>query len=44
MKYVTILVPTGTVNLSSIMGTLEILTEANAYWQTQGNGPGSRSV
>jgi transcriptional regulator GlxA family with amidase domain len=40
MKQVTILVPTGNVNLSSVMGTLEILTEANEYWQTRGNRPG----
>jgi transcriptional regulator GlxA family with amidase domain len=40
MKQVTILVPAGIVNLSSVMGTLEILTEANEYWQTLGNQPG----
>jgi transcriptional regulator GlxA family with amidase domain len=40
MKQVTILVPTGNVNLSSVMGTLEILTEANEYWQKLGNRPG----
>jgi transcriptional regulator GlxA family with amidase domain len=39
MKQVTILVPTGNINLSSLMGTFEILTEANKYWQTLGNGP-----
>jgi len=37
MKQVTILVPAGNVNLSSVMGTLEILTEANTYWQKLGN-------
>jgi transcriptional regulator GlxA family with amidase domain len=40
MKQVTILVPTGNVNLSSIMGTFEILTEADKYWQKLGNRPG----
>ena len=39
MKQVTILVPAGNVNVSSIMGTLEILTEADAYWQKLGNRP-----
>lgn len=39
MKQVTILVPAGNVNLSSVMGTLEILTEANEYWQKLGNSP-----
>ncbi len=39
MKQVTILVPTGNINLSSLMGTFEILTEANEYWQKQGNRP-----
>lgn len=39
MKQVTILVPAGNVQLSSIMGTLEILTEANMYWQKLGNSP-----
>jgi transcriptional regulator GlxA family with amidase domain len=40
MKQVTILVPSGNVNLSTIMGTLEILTEADEYWQKSGNSPG----
>ncbi len=40
MKQVTILVPAGAVNISSVMGTLEILNEANTYWQKLGNGPG----
>jgi transcriptional regulator GlxA family with amidase domain len=39
MKQVTILIPTGNVNLSSVMGTLEILIEANEHWQTRGNRP-----
>lgn len=39
MKQVTILVPTGNINVSSLMGTFEILTEANEYWQKLGNGP-----
>jgi transcriptional regulator GlxA family with amidase domain len=39
VKQVTILVPTGKINLSSIMGTLEILTEADTYWQMLGNRP-----
>lgn len=37
MKHVTILIPTGNVNLSSVVGTLEILTGANEYWQKNGN-------
>jgi transcriptional regulator GlxA family with amidase domain len=39
MKQVTILIPAGNVNVSSVMGTLEILTEANEYWQKIGNRP-----
>jgi transcriptional regulator GlxA family with amidase domain len=39
MKQVTILVPIGNINVSSIMGMFEILTEANEYWQKLGNGP-----
>lgn len=39
MKQVTILVPAGDVNASSIIGTFEILTTANRYWQKQGNKP-----
>ena len=35
----TILVPAGSVNPSSIMGTSEILIEADKYWQKQGNKP-----
>ena len=40
MKQVTILVPAGETNLSSVMGTLEILNGANDHWQRLGNGPG----
>jgi transcriptional regulator GlxA family with amidase domain len=39
MKQVTIVVPKGDVNLSSISGSFEILTRANAYWQQAGNKP-----
>jgi len=39
MKQVTIVVPTGNVNLSSISGSYEILTRANAYWERIGNKP-----
>ncbi|CAL1519402.1 helix-turn-helix domain-containing protein [Chitinophaga sp. MM2321] len=39
MKQVTIIVPKGDVNLSSITGTFEILSRANAYWQKMGNQP-----
>lgn len=37
MKQVTIIVPTGNVNLSSISGSFEILNRANAYWQKLGH-------
>jgi transcriptional regulator GlxA family with amidase domain len=37
MKQVIILVPSTYVNLSSVAGTYEILTRANAYWQRIGN-------
>src|SRR5436190_21832872 len=37
MKQVTIVAPQGHVNLSSITGTYEILSRANAYWQKIGN-------
>lgn len=37
MKQVVILVPSTYVNLSSIAGSFEILTRANAYWQRIGN-------
>ncbi|HEY5967506.1 MAG TPA: helix-turn-helix domain-containing protein [Chitinophagaceae bacterium] len=39
MKQVIILVPKGNVILSSITGSLEILTRANEYWQKIGNRP-----
>jgi len=39
MKHVTIVVPKGNVNLSSITGSFEILTRANTYWQKIGNKP-----
>ena len=39
MKQVTILVPVGNVNPSSVMGTLEVLNGANEYWQQLGNRP-----
>ena len=39
MKQVTIIVPEGKTNLSSITGSLEILTTANKYWQKMGNKP-----
>ena len=39
MKQVTILVPKGNINLSSITGSFEILTRANEYWQKMGNSP-----
>lgn len=34
---VTIVVPAGEINLSSITGCFQILTRANAYWQRMGN-------
>lgn len=37
MKHVTIVIPEGNANLSSITGTLEILSRANDYWQRMGN-------
>jgi transcriptional regulator GlxA family with amidase domain len=37
MKHVTIVVPEGKVNLSSITGSFEILTRANEYWRKIGN-------
>lgn len=39
MKQVTILVPKGNINLSSITGSYQILTRANEYWQRTGNRP-----
>ena len=37
MKHVTIVVPVGNTNLSSITGAFEILTYAERYWQKMGN-------
>lgn len=37
MKQVTIIVPQGNLNLSSITGTYEVLTEANKHWQRMGH-------
>jgi transcriptional regulator GlxA family with amidase domain len=37
MKHVTIVVPNGYADLSSITGSFEILTRANEYWQKIGN-------
>ncbi|MES2734421.1 MAG: helix-turn-helix domain-containing protein [Bacteroidota bacterium] len=37
MKQVTIVVPKGNTNLSSITGSFEILTRANEYWQKMGH-------
>ncbi|MEP6748865.1 MAG: helix-turn-helix domain-containing protein, partial [Bacteroidota bacterium] len=39
MKQVTIVVPKGNVNLSSITGSLEILSRADTYWRKMGNRP-----
>ena len=39
MKQVTIVVPKGHANLSSIVGAYQILTRANVYWQKMGNRP-----
>jgi len=39
MKQVTIVVPNGNANLSSISGSFEILSRANAYWKKLGNKP-----
>ena len=37
MRQITIVVPNGYADLSSIMGTLEILSRANEHWQKMGN-------
>ena len=37
MKHLTIVVPNGNNNLSSITGTFEIFSKANAYWTEQGS-------
>jgi transcriptional regulator GlxA family with amidase domain len=39
MKQVTIVIPKGYANLSSISGSFEILTRANEYWKKKGNIP-----
>jgi transcriptional regulator GlxA family with amidase domain len=39
MKHVTIVVPNGYADLSSIAGSFEILSTANAYWSRAGNKP-----
>lgn len=39
MKQVVIIIPNGNANLSSISGSFEILTQANAYWQRIGHPP-----
>jgi transcriptional regulator GlxA family with amidase domain len=39
MKHVTIVVPDGYADMSSIPGSFEILTMANEHWQTMGNRP-----
>ena len=39
MKQVTIIVPEGEVNVSSIAGSFEILNSANAHWRRMGNKP-----
>src|SRR5665213_2346618 len=37
MKHLTIVVPNGNNNLSSITGAFEIFSKANAYWKESGN-------
>jgi transcriptional regulator GlxA family with amidase domain len=37
MKQVTIVVPKGNINISSVTGAFEILTYANEYWRKMGN-------
>jgi len=39
MKHLTILVPEGENNLSSIVGTYKLFTRANAYWEQGGKRP-----
>jgi transcriptional regulator GlxA family with amidase domain len=39
MRHVTIVIPRGNINLSSIAGSFEILNTANEYWQMMGNKP-----
>jgi transcriptional regulator GlxA family with amidase domain len=37
MKHLTIIVPDGENNLSSIVGTYKLFTRANSYWEERGN-------
>lgn len=39
MHRVTIVIPNGNVNLSSITGSFQIMARANEYWQKMGNKP-----
>ena len=39
MKNVTIVIPNGEINLSTITGSLDILTSANAHWRRMGHEP-----
>src|SRR3954470_10241505 len=39
MDRVIIIAPQGETNLSSISGSFEILSKANAYWKRKGNQP-----
>jgi transcriptional regulator GlxA family with amidase domain len=39
MKHLTIIVPEGENNLSSIVGTYKLFSRANAYWKERGNEP-----
>lgn len=40
MKHISILVPNGENNLSSIVGSYKILNRANSFWQENGKGQG----
>lgn len=42
MKHLTIIVPEGENNLSSIVGTYKLFSRANAYWKERGNEAGFR--
>lgn len=42
MKHLTIIVPDGENNLSSIVGAYKIFTRANEYWKKSGSNPGAR--
>jgi transcriptional regulator GlxA family with amidase domain len=39
MKHLTIVVPEGKINLSSIIGSFKIFSRANEHWQSLGNQP-----